>query len=150
MGNAGLKHRFLHHTYWSYDEYFAKYLRYTKWGALDYWYSGCRVTHWGPLICPFLRFFQLYVLRMEFLDGLVGIQACMLQSFFVTFVKRTRLWEMEYSLPQPDPEPPARFYFLRVREEEGRGTEKSTALRGSVCRRRRTFGDPRLKRSDDQ
>ena len=47
---------------------------------------------------------QLYVLRRGFLDGLAGIQVCMLQSFFVSFVKQGRLWEMQYALAQPDPE----------------------------------------------
>jgi hypothetical protein len=28
----------------------------------------------------------------------------MLQSFFVTFVKQGRLWEMEHALRQPDPQ----------------------------------------------
>ena len=31
-----------------------------------------------------------------FLDGAVGLQLCMLQSFFVTLVKQGRLWEMEH------------------------------------------------------
>ena len=26
---------------------------------------------------------------------------CMLQAFFVTFVKQARLWELEHALPQP-------------------------------------------------
>jgi len=28
----------------------------------------------------------------------------MLTAFFNTFIKQARLWEMEYALPQPDPE----------------------------------------------
>ena len=81
-----LKNRLLHHTYWSYDEYFEKYLRYTTWGAMDRWDNGKRASFHGLLLRPFLRFFQLYVLRCGFLDGMAGIQICMLQSFFVSFV----------------------------------------------------------------
>jgi glycosyltransferase involved in cell wall biosynthesis len=99
-----LKNRLLHYTYWSYDRYFDKYLSYTKLGAEDRWERGKRASWHGLLLRPFARFFQLYVLRLGFLDGLAGIQVCMLQSFFVTFVKQARLWEMEHALPQPDPE----------------------------------------------
>ena len=53
------------------------------------------------LVTPFVRFFWLYVLRRGFLDGLVGLQICMLQAFFVTFVKQARLWELSNALPQP-------------------------------------------------
>ena len=58
------------------------------------------------LVTPFMRFFWLYVLRLGFLDGLVGLQICMLQAFFVTFVKQARLWELSHALPQPREEPP--------------------------------------------
>ncbi len=99
-----LKNRMLHYTYWSYDQYFKKYLRYTDWGARDRWDSGKRTSYAKMLFRPFLRFFQLYVIRRGFLDGMPGLQICMFQAFFVTFVKQARLWEMEYALPQPDPE----------------------------------------------
>jgi glycosyltransferase involved in cell wall biosynthesis len=99
-----LKSRMLHYTYWSYDQYFEKYLRYTKWGAEDLWDRGRRTSPVSLLLRPWLRFLQLYILRRGFLDGMVGIQSCMLQAFFVTFVKQGRLWEMEFALPQPDPE----------------------------------------------
>ena len=99
-----LKNRLVHYTYWSHDQYFDKYLRYTKWGAQDLWDRGRRASWYGLLLRPFFRFLQLYVLRGGFLDGLAGIQVCMLQAFFVTFVKQARLWETEHALPQPDPE----------------------------------------------
>lgn len=99
-----LKSRLLHYTYWSYDQYFEKYLRYTKWGAEDMWDKGKRTSALKMLSRPFFRFLQLYILRRGFLDGMIGIQSCILQSFFVSFVKQARLWEMEYALPQPDPE----------------------------------------------
>lgn len=99
-----LQARLLHYTYWTYDQYFAKYVDYTRWGAQDMWDAGRRTTWYGLLLRPFLRFLQLYVLRRGFLDGLAGVQVCMLQSFFVSFVKQGRLWEMQHALPQPDPE----------------------------------------------
>ncbi|QDU95845.1 glycosyltransferase family 2 protein [Lignipirellula cremea] len=99
-----LKNRLLHYTLWSYDQYFFKYVNYTRWGALDMWDKGKRSSTLGLLVRPFLRFFQLYILRGGFLDGRAGIQVCMLQAFFVTFVKQARLWEREHGLPQPNPE----------------------------------------------
>jgi hypothetical protein len=98
-----LKSRMLPSTYWSYDQYFDKF-RYTKWGAQDKWDRGNRTSAWKLLYKPFLRFLQLYILRRGFLDGMPGIQSCILQSFFVTFVKQARLWEMEHAKRQPDPE----------------------------------------------
>jgi glycosyltransferase involved in cell wall biosynthesis len=99
-----LENRLVHYTYWSYDQYFEKYVRYTSLGARDMWDRGERTSWRGLLVRPFLRFLQLYILRRGFLDGLAGIQVCMLQSFFVSFVKQGRLWEMEHALPQPDGE----------------------------------------------
>lgn len=99
-----LKSPMLHYTYWSYDQYFDKYVRYTKWGAQDMWDRGQRTSPMKLLLRPFLRFLQLYILRRGFLDGMVGIQSCLLQSFFVSFVKQARLWEMEHAKLKPDPE----------------------------------------------
>lgn len=99
-----LEERLVHYTYWSYDQYFSKYVNYTRWGAEDMWDEGRRTSFYRLLVRPFLRFLQLYILRRGFLDGLAGLQICMFQAFFVTFVKQARLWEMEHALPQPDPE----------------------------------------------
>jgi len=95
---------FLHYSFWSYDEYFEKYSRYSKWAAEDLWARGKRTTIFSLLVRPFLRFFQLYILRGGFLDRVPGIQVCMLMTFFYSFAKQARLWEMESAAPQPDPE----------------------------------------------
>jgi glycosyltransferase involved in cell wall biosynthesis len=100
-----LEEPMLHYTYWTYDQYFEKYVRYTRWGAQDKFERGERTSTFQLLVRPFLRFLYLYVFRGGFLDGKAGIQVCMLQSFFVTFVKQGRLWEMEHAVPQPRPEP---------------------------------------------
>jgi len=49
-----------------------------------------------------LRFLQLYIFKLGWVDGLPGLQICMLTAFYNTFVKQGRLWEMEHALPQPD------------------------------------------------
>jgi len=99
-----LKSKLLHYSFWSYDEFFDKYVRYSKLTADDMWERGRRTGVLQLLVRPFLRFFQLYVLRGGFLDGLVGIQVCILMAFFYSFTKQARLWEMEYAVARPDPE----------------------------------------------
>jgi glycosyltransferase involved in cell wall biosynthesis len=99
-----LKSRMLHYTIWTYDDYFEKRLRYTKLSALDSWRDGQRTGFVGLLLRPILRFLQLYFFRLGILDGLPGVQVCMLTAFFNTFVRQARLWEMEHALPRPDPE----------------------------------------------
>ena len=90
-----LTHKFLHHSITSYDEYLEKYSRYTKWGAEEVWARGGRPGFAGLLVRPALRFLYLYVLRGGFRDGLPGLQVCALTSFFNTFMKQARLWEMQ-------------------------------------------------------
>lgn len=99
-----LKHRLLHYSVWSYDHYLEKRIRYTRLSAEDSWKRGQRTGFWGLLCRPMFRFFQLYVLRLGFLDGLAGLQVCMLTAYFNTFVRQGRLWEMECGQPQPDRE----------------------------------------------
>ena len=104
-GRAGrLRGKLLHYSYWTYDEYFRKYIRYTRWGAEELQDRGRKASAYGLLVRPALRFLQLYLLRGGFLDGLPGLQVCMLTAFFNTFMKQARLWEMQQALPQPDPE----------------------------------------------
>lgn len=99
-----LRNEIDHYSYWTYDEYFQKYQSYTKLGALDMWDRGKRASFTGLFVRPVLRFFQLYFLKFGWIDGLPGLQICMLTAFYNTFVKQGRLWEMEHALPQPDDE----------------------------------------------
>ena len=95
-----LKHRFIHYEYRSYDHYFAKRLKYTRLAAEDRWHNGKRASFASLLLSPFLRFVQLYFFRLGFLDGLPGIQLCILTAFVNSFVKQGRLWEMQSAVPQ--------------------------------------------------
>jgi glycosyltransferase involved in cell wall biosynthesis len=92
-----LRHQLLHYSINSYDEYFAKHVNYTRWSAADLWDRGQRSSMWRMLARPTFRFLWLYLARGGFLDGAIGLQLCMLQSFFVTLVKQGRLWEMEHA-----------------------------------------------------
>lgn len=101
-----LRGKLLHYSYWTYDQYLSKYQNYTRLVAQDMWDQGKRTGFYGLFGRPMLRFVQLYILRLGFLDGLPGLQVCMLTAFYNTFVKQGRLWEMEAALPEPDAESP--------------------------------------------
>jgi glycosyltransferase involved in cell wall biosynthesis len=100
-----LKTAFLHYTTWSTDDYLKKMNRYAAWGALNFRdEKGRKTAGWLPMMtrAP-LRFLQLYVLRLGFLDGIPGLQVCMFTAFY-SFLKQAKLWEMRQAIPQPDPE----------------------------------------------
>ena len=96
---------FLHYTTWNTDDYLFKMNRYAAWGALNFRdEKGRKTAGILPMItrAP-LRFLQLYVLRLGFLDGIPGLQVCMITAFY-SFLKQAKLWELRNAIPQPDPE----------------------------------------------
>jgi glycosyltransferase involved in cell wall biosynthesis len=98
-----LAHPLLHYTTWDSDQFLYKLNRYAGWGALN-----LRDQRRGPsAVAMFtrapLRFLQLYFLRLGFMDGIPGFQVCMYTAFYA-YLKQAKLWEMQYALPQPDPE----------------------------------------------
>jgi (heptosyl)LPS beta-1,4-glucosyltransferase len=99
-----LRHKLDHYSYWTYDEYFRKYQSYTQLVAMDMWDRGKRANFSSLFFRPILRFIQLYFLKLGFVDGLPGLQVCLLTAFYNTFIKQARLWEMECALKQPDPD----------------------------------------------
>jgi glycosyltransferase involved in cell wall biosynthesis len=92
-----------HYTVWNYDRYLAKMSHYTRLGALDLHDRGRHAGFASMFFRVPLRFLQLYFVRLGFLDGLAGLQICMLTAF-TGFLKQARLWEIDHALPQPDPE----------------------------------------------
>ncbi len=92
-----------HYTIWTYDDCLAKISHYTSLGARDQHERGRRASVRGLLFRAPLRFLQLYLFRLGFLDGLPGLQVCMMTAF-ISYFKQARLWELEHALPQPDPE----------------------------------------------
>ena len=79
--------------------------RYAAWGALNFRdEKGRKSAGFWPMIsrAP-LRFLQLYVLRLGFLDGIPGLQVCMFTAFY-SFLKQAKLWESCHAIEQPDPE----------------------------------------------
>jgi glycosyltransferase involved in cell wall biosynthesis len=103
---ASLREPMFHYTTWTTDQYVEKLNRYAGWGALNAINESKRPRSPSlaslALIAP-LRFFQLYVLRRGFLDGVAGFQVCMFAAFY-SFLKKSKLWELHHAVPQPDPE----------------------------------------------
>ena len=97
-----LKGKFLHYSIWSYEQYLTKYARYTTWGAQNMSRKGKRAGFASLLIRPMLRFASLYFLRGGFLDGLAGLQVCMLTAYYNTFLKQAKLWEMHNRMAPAD------------------------------------------------
>lgn len=101
-----LKGKFLHYSIWSYEQFLTKYDRYTTWGAKTLQRQGKRATFGSLFFRPMLRFVSLYFLRGGFLDGLPGLQACMLTAYYNTFLKQGKLWELASVISEEDfPDP---------------------------------------------
>ncbi|MBM4089496.1 MAG: glycosyltransferase family 2 protein [Planctomycetes bacterium] len=94
-GSVGrLKHHLLHYSFWSYDEYFGRFQRYTTYQAQKWHREGRRLRRSSMFFHLPLRFLHAYILRLGFLDGLVGLQVCALTGFY-SFMKQARLWELQ-------------------------------------------------------
>jgi hypothetical protein len=93
-GRVGrLRNRLQHYTYWNYHDYFRRFERYATYQA-ERWYAEGRQVSRFKLFCNFpLRFLQLYLLRLGFLDGLVGLQICALTALY-SFAKQACLWQL--------------------------------------------------------
>ena len=98
-----LKHQLLHYTTWDSDQYLYKLNRYAGWGALNLRDARRRPRLLSMVTRAPLRFLQLYVLRLGFLDGIPGFQICMHTAYYA-FLKQAKLWELHRAIPQPDPE----------------------------------------------
>lgn len=98
-----LKGAFLHYTTWDSDQYLYKLNRYAAWGALNLRDEAREPSATAMFFRAPLRFLQLYILRLGFLDGIPGFQICMYTAFYA-FLKQAKLWELEYAHSQPDPE----------------------------------------------
>jgi glycosyltransferase involved in cell wall biosynthesis len=96
-GRVGrLNCRMKHYGIRSYEHLLPKFHRYARIQA-ELWYrQGHRPSLAQLLLRPILRFVQTYVFRWGFLDGMVGVQICMLTACGV-FWKQARLWELHHA-----------------------------------------------------
>ena len=94
-GRVGaLKHRMLHFTYWNYDQYFNKFQRYTTYQAEKWDREGKAFSARKMLFNMPARFLYNYIFRLGFLDGVAGLQVCLLTGFY-SFMKQARLWQLQ-------------------------------------------------------
>jgi glycosyltransferase involved in cell wall biosynthesis len=94
-GTAGrLRERMTHYTCVSYDQYLPKIARYADVQS-RVWYAKGRRTNWLQLLARFpLRFIQGYLLRLGFLDGVAGLQVCVLVAY-LSYLKHAYLWQLQ-------------------------------------------------------
>jgi glycosyltransferase involved in cell wall biosynthesis len=94
-GNIGrLRERMTHYTCDSYEQYLPKLARYADVQS-HVWHAAGRRTNWAQLLLRFpLRFFQGYVLRLGFLDGVAGLQVCVLVAY-LSYLKHAYLWQLQ-------------------------------------------------------
>lgn len=88
------RHKMLHYTFISFEQYMRKFNQYTTWAAGDRGKRTRKVTAVHLLGRPVWRFFRQYVLDRGFLDGRAGLVVCMLAAFSV-FLKYAKLWERQ-------------------------------------------------------
>lgn len=98
-----LKNPMLHYTTWESDQYLFKMNRYAGWGALNLRDAGKKPSLLAMVTRAPLRFLQLYIFRLGFLDGVPGFHICMHTAYYA-FLKQAKLWELHCAVPQPDPE----------------------------------------------
>jgi len=91
-GNCGsLKHKLLHNTYTTLDNYIVKINHYASLQAQDYDRTTSRLTPFHFLLKPFWKFFKHYIIQGGFRDGIVGLIISYIQGYTV-FMRYTKLW----------------------------------------------------------
>jgi FkbM family methyltransferase len=99
-----LRERMTHYTCASYAQYLPKIARYADVQS-QVWHSEGRRTSRSQLMLRFpLRFFQGYVLRLGFLDGMAGLQVCTLVAY-MSYLKHAYLWQLQNTRDWRDLEP---------------------------------------------
>jgi hypothetical protein len=114
-GRVGrLKQRMLHYSYWTYRDYLQRMQRYSTYQASQWQEQGRAISRLKLYFNLPLRFLQLFVLRLGFLDGLVGFQVCLLTSVY-SFSKQACLWQLACGRSPSDVN--RDFPDIQVREE---------------------------------
>ncbi|MBU0477081.1 glycosyltransferase family 2 protein [bacterium] len=82
----------IHQPYRNLEHYFQKFNKYTDLAAKEILKRKHRIGIFHLVLWPFGKFFKMYILKMGFLDGAVGIVVCTLGAFY-TFSKYAKAWE---------------------------------------------------------
>jgi hypothetical protein len=85
----------IHYTCTSYAQYLPKLARYADVQSKE-WHAQGRRARLRNLMLRFpLRFFQGYVWRLGFLDGMAGLQVCVLVAY-LSYLKQAYLWQLQH------------------------------------------------------
>jgi glycosyltransferase involved in cell wall biosynthesis len=96
-GTVGrLRERMIHYTCTSYAQYLPKLERYARVQAEIWHLQGRQARRLQMFLRGPLRFLQGYVLRLGFLDGLAGLQVCVLVAY-VSYLKTACLWQLDHA-----------------------------------------------------
>lgn len=90
---SSLNNIFMHNTYTSIEQYFAKFNHYTSLAALTMFENGKKFNAVQLARQPF-EFFKIYVLKLGFMDGLQGFLWALFSSFYPV-VKYAKLWDIK-------------------------------------------------------
>ena len=94
-GTVGrLRERLTHYTCTSYSQYLPKLSRYADVQARIWQAEGRRAKLQRPAAPFSAAICQGYVLRLGFLDGLAGLQVCMLVAY-LSWLKQAYLWQLQ-------------------------------------------------------
>ncbi len=89
-----LRERLIHYSCDSYTQYLPKIERYATVQA-RIWQTQGRQARLRQLLLRFpFRFLQGYIWRLGFLDGLAGVQVCMLVAY-ASWLKQAYLWQLQ-------------------------------------------------------
>lgn len=103
-GKVGkLREKMAHFSVWDYDQLYDKLHRYTCIQAEQWKAQGRDTSYFMLLVRPMWRFFREFVLQRSFLDGKAGVQTAWVAAFY-SFNKQARLWMINHSLDQMDPD----------------------------------------------
>jgi len=95
-----LKQPLQHFTQNSYDEIIDKTCRYTKLSAQESYERGRRPSRIRMFTAGPIRFLKTYVLKGGILDGIAGLQVCMISAYYA-YLKEAQLWALHHAATQP-------------------------------------------------
>jgi len=91
-----LRHPILHANYRDISDHVRTVDRFTTITARGWRAAGRRFRLIPLLARPFFKFFEVYVWKLGFLDGIPGFMIAVHTSYY-TFLKHAKLWELERS-----------------------------------------------------
>lgn len=83
-----------HYTYVSWQQWEQKFCQYTTIWAQEAYKNGKRTTLTATLLHSIAAFIKMFILRLGFLDGLMGVFMCC-NHFFYTMLKYLKLYDLQ-------------------------------------------------------